>query len=302
MSNNITLSTEDIGSGVQLNRSKIVIGVSGTDSGDISSSNPLPVDGSAVTQPISGSVSVSNFPATQPVSGTITANAGTNLNTSALALESGGNLSTIASTVSSSKVNVAGTITANAGSGNFTVIQSTASNLLSSVGGLGASGSAVSGNPVIVAGSDGTNVRTLNTDNSGNLHVLCTKVTVANVGSQTVTSSSHGDSFNVDGLRYLLIGINVTGTSGGNTTIVLQGEGPDSNWYKLGNNYPDAPLTITGNGNFTFAVGPGCFGYAGAGINVTPNLGTVFPSNIRIFWNVPGSASLTFAYWIVGNS
>ena len=34
--------------------------------------------------------------ATQPISGTVTANAGTNLNTSALALESGGNLATIA--------------------------------------------------------------------------------------------------------------------------------------------------------------------------------------------------------------
>jgi hypothetical protein len=39
--------------------------------------NGLKVDGSAVTQPISGSVSVSNFPSTQPVSGTITANIGT---------------------------------------------------------------------------------------------------------------------------------------------------------------------------------------------------------------------------------
>lgn len=29
---------------------------------------PLPVDGSGVTQPVSGSVAVSNFPATQPVS------------------------------------------------------------------------------------------------------------------------------------------------------------------------------------------------------------------------------------------
>ncbi len=32
---------------------------------------PLPVDGSGVTQPVSGTISVSNFPATQPVSGTI---------------------------------------------------------------------------------------------------------------------------------------------------------------------------------------------------------------------------------------
>lgn len=37
----------------------------------------------------SGTTSVSNFPATQPVSGTVAANAGTNLNTSALALEAG---------------------------------------------------------------------------------------------------------------------------------------------------------------------------------------------------------------------
>ena len=92
----------------------------------------VPVSGTfwQATQPVSGSVSVSNFPASQavtgtffpatqpvsiaasvavtgpltdtqlratavPVSGTVTANAGTNLNTSALALESGGNLASI---------------------------------------------------------------------------------------------------------------------------------------------------------------------------------------------------------------
>ncbi len=43
---------------------------------------------------------------------TVTANAGTNLNTSALALESGGNLATLAGAVSAAKVNVTGTITA----------------------------------------------------------------------------------------------------------------------------------------------------------------------------------------------
>lgn len=47
--------------------------------------NALKVDGSGVTQ---------------PVSGTVTANAGTNLNTSALALETGGNLATIATNTS----------------------------------------------------------------------------------------------------------------------------------------------------------------------------------------------------------
>lgn len=38
---------------------------------------PWVVDGSGVTQPVSGTVSVGNFPATQPVSGTVTANQGT---------------------------------------------------------------------------------------------------------------------------------------------------------------------------------------------------------------------------------
>lgn len=42
------------------------------------SSNPVRVDPTGTTtQPVSGSVSVSNFPGTQPVSGTVTANAGT---------------------------------------------------------------------------------------------------------------------------------------------------------------------------------------------------------------------------------
>lgn len=44
---------------------------------------PIGVDGSGVTQPVSGTF----WQATQPVSGSVTANAGTNLNTSALALD-----------------------------------------------------------------------------------------------------------------------------------------------------------------------------------------------------------------------
>jgi hypothetical protein len=42
---------------------------------------------------------------------TVTANAGTNLNTSALALETGGNLATISGAVSSAHMNVAGSLT-----------------------------------------------------------------------------------------------------------------------------------------------------------------------------------------------
>lgn len=48
---------------------------SGTDSVTIQGGNStaVKVDGSAVTQPVSGTVAVSNFPATQPVSGTVAA-------------------------------------------------------------------------------------------------------------------------------------------------------------------------------------------------------------------------------------
>ncbi len=43
----------------------------------IAGMTPMKVDGSAVTQPVSGTLSVGNFPATQGVAGTVTANAGT---------------------------------------------------------------------------------------------------------------------------------------------------------------------------------------------------------------------------------
>ncbi len=76
-------------------------GVSGTGTQRVilaSDQTAVPVTGTffQATQPVSGTVAVSNFPATQPVSqvgspwgisGTVTANAGTNLNTSALALD-----------------------------------------------------------------------------------------------------------------------------------------------------------------------------------------------------------------------
>jgi hypothetical protein len=78
---------------------------------------------------------------------------------------------------------VSGIVTANAGTGNFTVAQSTASNLNATVIGNVASGSALSGNPVRIAGSDGTNVRNILTNTSG--HVII-------AGSGTAGSSATG--------------------------------------------------------------------------------------------------------------
>lgn len=53
------------------------------------------------------------------------------------------------------------------GSGNFTVTQATASNLNAQVVGVSADGATPSGNPVRVAGSDGSNLKTLFTDSVG---------------------------------------------------------------------------------------------------------------------------------------
>lgn len=55
------------------------------------------------------------------------------------------------------------------GAGNFIVTQSTASNLNAQVGGLGANSVPSVGNPVLIAGWDGTNTRILKTDSGGNL-------------------------------------------------------------------------------------------------------------------------------------
>lgn len=62
------------------------------------------------TNPLSlttaGALRTDSSATTQPISGTVTANAGTNLNTSLLALESGGNLATIAGVVTSARAAV----------------------------------------------------------------------------------------------------------------------------------------------------------------------------------------------------
>ena len=128
------------------------LGTAGSASADvitvqgIASMTPVKTDGSGVTQ---------------PVSGTVTANAGTNLNTSALALESGGNLATLAGGVSSSKyqinnAQIAGnTISTDVGaSGNGTqrvVIANSAGRALQSKSG---SASSSGNNTLIAAGTN----------------------------------------------------------------------------------------------------------------------------------------------------
>ena len=136
------LTTKDYDTGVGTDTvavTGILLPASGGAVAGGTSTNPLRVDPTGAT--------------TQPVSGTVTANAGTNLNTSLLALEGGGNLATLAGVVTSARAavnpisgqagvqggagastaltqrvalatdanTIQGTVTANAGSGTFTV-------------------------------------------------------------------------------------------------------------------------------------------------------------------------------------
>lgn len=83
-----TLATDDIG-GIQYGRTKIVLGADGVNDGDVSSANPMPVKGTGTAgTPNAGVVTVQGIASmtalvvdgsgvTQPVSGTVTANAGT---------------------------------------------------------------------------------------------------------------------------------------------------------------------------------------------------------------------------------
>lgn len=81
----------------------------------VTAGNALKVDGSAVTQPVSGTVTANAGSGTMTVGGTVTANAGTNLNTSLLAVEAGGNLASVATSASTTATNtgtVAGAVSA----------------------------------------------------------------------------------------------------------------------------------------------------------------------------------------------
>lgn len=112
----VSVSSLPLPSGAATSAKQPALGTAGTASTDvitvqgIAGMTALKVDGSAATQPVSGTfwqttqpVSLASLPALATGSNTIgaisntafTANAGTNLNTSLLALESGGNLATI---------------------------------------------------------------------------------------------------------------------------------------------------------------------------------------------------------------
>ena len=167
-----TLGTVKVGYG------KIMDGaLGGTNKAGVTSNNALQVDISQ-TNANSTAIKVDGSGVTQPVSGTVTANAGTNLNTSALALESGGNLAAIKSDSDSIVTNTSNTAT------NTTNIPNV----------IGTAGSATPSKGLVVQGSDygGTaKAQTLKVDSSGNAQVAITNTptVTANAGTNLNTSA-----------------------------------------------------------------------------------------------------------------
>ena len=124
-------------------------------------SGTIGVSGTIPTTVVSGTISTITNPisvsGTVPVSGTITANAGTNLNTSLLALESGGNLATVVT--------------------NTTNIP----NLV------GTAASAIPSKLMQIGGSDGTLARAIKTLSSGQLDIR--PLTSADVVTSTISGT-----------------------------------------------------------------------------------------------------------------
>jgi hypothetical protein len=194
-----------------------------------------------------------------PVSGTITANAGTNLNTSLLALETGGNLAsaktdldTLVSVLgaqsdttwsgsgSGSEIAilkkivaelaatliVSGTVTANAGTGTMTVGQATGTNLHTVVD----SGT--------VTANAGTNMSTalLALETGGNLATLVTNTNKIPAGSVSGTlqlsqaSAANGSTLNVLGMASATFTVTMAAFSG---SVVFEGSGDGTTFQSI---------------------------------------------------------------------
>lgn len=171
-------SVSPTGAAVPASGTYVAVDVGGNLTGLTGTANGLKVDGSAVTQPVSGTVTVqqataANLNATvtgtvaatqsgtwnvNNVSGTVSLPTGASTSAKQPALGTAGTASADVITVqgiagatavkvdgSASTQPISGTVTANAGTGNFTVVQATASNLNAAVQGNGTAGAPAGG-------------------------------------------------------------------------------------------------------------------------------------------------------------
>lgn len=134
------------------------------------------------------------------------------------------------------------------------VQQATAGNLNVTVGGTlpaivgqGASGAALAGNPVRMAGSDGTNTRNLVTDTAGNLLVVNPlPFSIADVASAALTATTTTAAFTPSFGNAYEVNIPVTVVTGTTPTLDVGIEESDdggTNWFRV---YDFPRITATG--------------------------------------------------------
>ena len=161
--------------------------------------------------PAGGVLTVQGDPAgtALPISGTVTANQG--------------GAWTVAATQSGSWTVDVGTVT-----GNVTVVQPTAANLNAQVQGTAADGATPVGNPVLIAGQDGTNVQSLKTDTTGRPEVVGAAADGSPPsGAPVLTAGWDGtnvQTFATDGYgAQLVVGKDLVGTPPTTNPVVVGG-------------------------------------------------------------------------------
>lgn len=199
----------------------------------------------------SGQIGISNFPSTQAVSGTITANAGTNLNTSALALETGGNLAILSGAVASSVVQTnvkqingvttsMGNGTTDTGTQRVTLSSdstglvklATGANTIGAVTQSGTwtvqPGNTPNTSPWLTSLNDGTNTANVIAGDSGQ-----NSQTISGARKEvsfTTTTAQAVAATDVSNYRWACIQVTTNGT---NSVVNFQGSNDDTNWFQL---------------------------------------------------------------------
>lgn len=125
-------------------------------------------------------------------------------------------------------ITVDGTVAVSSVSGNVTVVQPTASALNAQVQGVAADGTAVTGNPVLIGGQDGTNVQSIFTDTTGRQVMVGAAADGAAVTGNPVLMAgqdgTNAQSLATDGYGALVVtGKNATGTPPTQNPVVVGG-------------------------------------------------------------------------------
>ena len=314
--------TVDPGTGTfDVNVTNASIPVTGTVTADAGTGNFTVVQATAanLNATVTGSVSVSNFPATQPVSGTIAATQSGSWSVdvnntggaSAVNIQDGGNSITIDGSVSVSNFPatqaISGTVTANAGTGNFTVVQATAANLNATVTGtvtadtelptaaLLTDSNANPTTPIVgsaLLGYNATIWERIKTaaavDGNGAITyagVLATKNTPKRLDPSALgTAVNSASAVDVDGCSGATVSISTTTTG----TFVIEGTGDNTNWFNVETFDITSDLWVTGQ-------------------SLTPTTGRVYAiicaglRQVRIRTNATLGATVTH-YWVLDDS